>query len=342
MMTKAPKFREFITEEKEESYRFVVIWHDDPLDPDDPEKTATAMIDEGKKIGCKGFKVDIDGAYSSLDEKDGKRYIYDVDGKKFMVDEDTLVYVRAPVTRRKSWSNLLTQLERENICCVNSRFCMESTSDKYRTSLILAENELNQPQNVLIHHQSKALDAFDRIETDFPVILKTLTGSLGVGVVKIETEESLNATTQLMHKLDEDMGVLIQEYIPAKYDVRVHVIAGEVHGAIKRPIVARDFRSNVSLGSVPVKHTLSKLEEEQCIQAAKAVDGLWVGVDFIPAKNREKDSPYFIEINSTPGTKGYTKATKRNLIGDVMAAFLNRDNWLRQKPFDSIFAEKKY
>ena len=333
---KAPKFKEFIVEEEIKPYRFVLIWYDDPEDPDEPEKTADKIIDEGKKLGCSGFKVDIDGAYSDIDE-DGTRFIYDKDGKAFRVDENTLVFVRAPVTRRKSWSDLLTQLERENICCVNNRHCMESTSDKYRTSLILAEQELNQPKSILIHHQDKALDAFDRLGAKFPVILKTLTGSLGVGVVKIESEESLNATTQLMHKLDNDMGVLVQEMIPAKYDVRVQVVAGKVHGAIKRPIVDKDFRSNVSLGSVPVPHTLTKLEEEQVIKAAKAVDGLWVGVDFIPAKNRETDPPFFIEINSTPGTKGYTKATGMNICGDVIKAFKDRAYWLRQKPFESIF-----
>ena len=333
---KAPKFKEFISEAKEESYRFVLIWYDDPEDPDEPEKTADKIIDEGKKLGCKGFKVDIDGAYSDINE-DGIRFIYDKDGKSFRVDEDTLVFVRAPVTRRKSWSDLLTQLERENICCVNNRHCMESTSDKYRTSLILAEQELNQPKSILVHHQDKALDAFDRLGAKFPVILKTLTGSLGVGVVKIESEESLNATTQLMHKLDNDMGVLVQEMIPAKYDVRVQVVAGKIHGAIKRPIVDKDFRSNVSLGSIPVPHTLTKLEEEQVINAAKAVDGLWVGVDFIPAKNRETDPPFFIEINSTPGTKGYTKATGMNICRDVIKTFKERAYWLRQKPFESIF-----
>ena len=332
----APKFREFISEEKTKPYRFVLIWFDDPEDPDEPEKTANKIIDEGKKLGCTGFKVDINGAYSDISE-DGTRFIYDKDGKSFRVDEDTLVFVRAPVTRRKSWSNLLTQFERENICCVNNRHCMESTSDKYRTSLILAEQQLNQPKNTLIHHQDKALDAFDRLGAKFPVILKTLTGSLGVGVVKIESEESLNATTQLMHKLDNDMGVLLQEMIPATYDVRVQVVAGKVHGAIKRPIVKKDFRSNVSLGSVPVPHTLTKLEEEQCIQAAKAVDGLWVGVDFIPAKNREADPPFFIEINSTPGTKGYTKATGMNICKDVMKIFMDKAYWLKQKPFESIY-----
>ena len=332
----AQKFREFITEGVIKPYRFVLIWYDDPEDPDEPEKTADKIIDEGKKLGCTGFKVDINGAYSDITEK-GERFIYDKDGKSFFVDKNTLVFVRAPVTRRKSWSDLLTQFEREDICCVNNRHCMESTSDKYRTSLILAEQQLNQPKNVLIHHQDKSLDALDRLDTKFPIILKTLTGSLGVGVVKIESEESLNATTQLMHKLDNDMGVLLQEFIPATYDVRVQVVAGKIHGAIKRPIVKRDFRSNVSLGSEPVAHTLTKLEEEQCIQAAKAVDGLWVGVDFIPAKDRHKDLPYFIEINSTPGTKGYTKATGMNICKDVIKTFMDRAYWLRQKPFESIF-----
>jgi len=215
---------------------------------------------------------------------------------------------------------------------------METTSDKYRTSLVLAEHELNQPKSILIHHQDKSLDAFDRFGSKFPLILKTLTGSLGVGVVKIESEESLNATVQLMHKLDQDMGVLMQEFVPATYDVRVQVIAGKIHGAIKRPIVKRDFRSNVSLGSEPETHTLTKLEEEQVIKAAKAVDGMWVGVDFIPAKNRNKDLSHFIEINSTPGTKGYTKATGMNVCKDVIKTFMDRTNWLKPEPFKSIYS----
>ena len=65
----AQKFREFITEGEIKPYRFVLIWYDDPEDPDDPEKTADKLIEEGKKLGCTGFKVDIDGAYSSLDEE---------------------------------------------------------------------------------------------------------------------------------------------------------------------------------------------------------------------------------------------------------------------------------
>ena len=318
-------------------YRFVYLWFDDPDDPDDPESTADDFIDEGENLGLKGYKVDVSGAYSELDSG-GKRFIYGIDDDKgFLVDENTIVFVRAPVTRRKSWMDLLTQLERGGVCCVNNRHCMESTSDKYRTSLILAENGLNQPKTVLIHHQDRALNTFDRMKAKYPIILKTLTGSLGVGVVKIETEESLSATTQLLYKLDPNMGVLLQDFVEADYDVRAHVIAGKFYGAIKRPIVKKDFRSNVALGSKPEVLKLTQLEIDHVERAAKVVDGLWVGVDFIPAKNREKDSPIFIEINSTPGTKGYKKATKENIAKDILTTFKDRTTWLKTKPFTSIY-----
>ena len=328
--------KDYITEEVK-PYRFVYLWFDDPDDPDDPESTANDFIDEGENLGLKGYKVDVSGAYSELDSG-GKRFIYGIDDDKgFLVDENTIVFVRAPVTRRKSWMDLLTQLERGGVCCVNNRHCMESTSDKYRTSLILAENNLNQPKTVLIHHQDRALDAFDRMKSKYPIILKTLTGSLGVGVVKIETEESLSATTQLLYKLDPNMGVLLQDFVEADYDVRAHVIAGKFYGAIKRPIVKKDFRSNVALGSKPEVLKLTQLEIDHVERAAKVVDGLWVGVDFIPAKNREKDSPIFIEINSTPGTKGYKKATKENIAKDILTTFKDRTTWLKTKPFTSIY-----
>ena len=58
-------------------------------------------------------------------------------------------------------------------------------------------------------------------------------------------------------------------------------------------------------------------------------EGKLVGVDFIPAKNREKDSPYFIEVNSSPGLIGIEKALKSegSITEKVLKTFMNRDNW---------------
>ena len=64
------------------------------------------------------------------------------------------------------------------------------------------------------------------------------------------------------------------------------------------------FRIFVCLVSVRELLELTEIEASESIRAAEAVGGLLTGVDFIPAKNRLKDEPYFIEVNSTPGLMG--------------------------------------
>ena len=91
---------------------------------------------------------------------------------------------------------------------------------------------------------------------------------------------------------------------------------------------------------------MTKLEETESLRAAKAVDGDIVGVDFIPAKDREKGKPYFIEVNSTPGLvgiealgssapsrpiiKSVKSDKKRSITTDILTTYMNRDNWRKQ------------
>ena len=64
-------------------------------------------------------------------------------------------------------------------------------------------------------------------------------------------------------------------------------------------------------------------EIEDCILAAKAVNGHYVAVDFIPAKNRDNDRPYIIEVNSMPGFGGIEKLdTKKSLTQDIFKYFM--------------------
>ena len=65
-----------------------------------------------------------------------------------------------------------------------------------------------------------------------------------------------------------------------------------------------------------------------------------MGTDFIPSDNREKDPPFFIEVNSSPGTEGYEKATKTNVVRDALNLYMNRENWLHPAPFKSIYGRK--
>jgi len=109
--------------------------------------------------------------------------------------------------------------------------------------------------------------------------------------------------------------------------VRVHVLNDEVVASIKRPVIEGDFRSNITQGASPLKIELTELEKSECIKATQVVKGKWVGVDFIPAKNREKEPPYFIEINGTPGTGHVNELNNINIQKMIIDTFKNRDNW---------------
>ena len=112
---------------------------------------------------------------------------------------------------------------------------------------------------------------------------------------------------------------------------------GEILGTMKRLVIPGDFRSNYSQGAEALSHKLTKLEEEECIKAAKAVDGIWVGVDFIPSADRENEQPFMLEANSNPGTSGIEDTLNRNIVLEVLESFKDRSKWLKPEPLKSIY-----
>ena len=49
---------------------------------------------------------------------------------------------------------------------------------------------------------------------------------------------------------------------------------------------------------------------------------------FIPSKDREKIPPYFIEVNSSPGTKYINELNDINVHKMVVETLKDRDNWV--------------
>ena len=216
---------------------------------------------------------------------------------------------------------MLSQLEKAGVSCINNRATVNICVDKYRTFLRLADYGLTQPQTVLVPNKDGVETAVENLGTGYPMIMKTLRGSKGVGVIFIESERSLESIVQLIYKENDEAELLIQEYIEMDGDIRVLVLDGKVLAAMKRDVIKGDFRSNFSQGGKVKEFKMTELEVEQSILAAKAVNGHYVAVDFIPSKNREKIPPYVIEVNSSPGTEGIEEATGRNLIKELIQHF---------------------
>ena len=320
-----PKFKQFINEEKDEKpfLRLLIV-------TDEPEEaktfhTADRLKEECDKLGYPYYLFKLTGGYTTYEN--GIRKFHNKDDKKgFEVGAMTVAVIRGSITRKDSWMDFVSILERANATLVNPRTTINVCADKYRTALRLADYGLTQPKTKLINDPETAIDQVEQADIKFPLIMKTLRGSKGVGVLFLDSERGLDSIVQLIHKQDEDADLLVQEYIKTEYDVRVHVLGGKVLAAMARPVIEGDFRSNVSQGSKPKKISLTELEVEECLKAAKAVGGYWTAVDFIPSKNRDSKPPYFLEVNSSPGTEGIEDATGMNIAKEVITHFANKEN----------------
>jgi len=338
------KFKSFITEAKEEPYKLLILSHDDPLDPNE---TGPMIRKKAVELGLKVYLAEFSGMYMEDRGKDQLVYSFPVDDKgqaelpsmkndveydkPFRINpEDTIIMSRGigstVRTGNLSWKVACINLENRGYTVINSIICHDICNNKWYNQIIFQQNDIRTPNTVLVRHSEGAKEAVERLGNKFPMILKTAVGSRGVGVIWIESLKSLHSVIQLLHREDEFVDILLQEYIKTNYDVRVIIAAGQILGAIKRPVIGDDFRSNVSQGSEPVSHKLTEREAEDSLRAAKSVHGQIVGVDFIPAKNRDKESPYFIEVNSTPGLMGI-ESQHRGITKEILELYMNRDNW---------------
>jgi len=351
------KFKSFITEAKEEPYKLLILSHDDPFDPNE---TGPMVRKKASELGIEVYLAEFSGMYMEDRGKDQLIYSFPVDekgkvelpgmkddvkyDKPFRINPtDTLIMARGIGSTIKtgnlSWRTACLNLEHQGYTLINSIKCNDVCNDKWYNQIVFQQNDIRTPNTVLVRHSEGAEDAAKRLGNKFPMILKTAVGSRGVGVIWIESLKSLHSTIQLLHREDEFVDVILQEYIKTDYDVRVIIAAGKILGAIKRPVVGDDFRSNVSQGSEPQSHELTEREAQESLRAAESVQGQVVGVDFIPTKNRDKESPYFIEVNSTPGLMGIEavlsksdakpliKGKDRSITKEILKMYMNRDNW---------------
>ena len=353
------KFKSFITEEdNEKSYNLIVFNHSGESVRDVKDTSLNEMNKiletSAKSAGIKMFNVDFVGF--NVSEKDGKKYInsfpFDNNGevifpnrkdKNKKIEDDyqppidldpanTIIMPRGlgtpGLTNSRYWTDTIKQLENDGFVTIPSTNCWDICSSKYLTDYFCRKAGLRTPKTVPIAYSEDTERAVQELDTKFPIILKASTGSqTGVGVVIIESMRSLNSAIEMLGLHSKYLPLIIQEFMKIDYDVRVMVLDGRVLGAIKRQVITDgDFRSNISLGAEAEIIELTQIEEKDSLTAAKVVKGRLVGVDFIPAKDREKEQPYILEVNSMPGFGGIEKL-KKGLVKEILEHFKDRNNW---------------
>lgn len=316
-------FSDYITEEIDKDVRVVVITS--------RKKSGGYFKTSGKikklcdELGVKNYVAYAEEVFIAKDD-DGKLRMHNVDDKVgFRISKhNTVAIIRNSVTRGQASLDLVSQLERYGIFCVNSRQCIEECYDKYRTYLKMSDAKIPTPKTALITSEHGIEAAFKKVGGKFPCVIKTLTGEQGVGVFIVDTVEGMKSTLQTVWKLKESTEVIIQEFLEANFDMRIHILGGKYIAGMKRFKIKQDFRSNFSLGGKVGELKITEEIEKIAILAAKCVGAAWAGVDILETKDGKL---YVLEINASPGTDGIEKASKVPVTKKVIKYITNKDNW---------------
>ena len=216
---RAPKFKDFLVEAPEnKKYKILVVSAEPAPEGQKLFRTARRIKEEGEKAGHKVYVVQVEGAF--INYEDGVYKIFNEgDEKGFEISRlDTVAIVRGSVRLKKSYLDLITRLEKTGITMVNSRDTIEISSDKYRSYIRLMDFGLTQPKTALIPNEDNWKKAFESLETQYPIIMKTLEGSKGVGVLFIESERQIESLIQLLYSQNENK-IYETRQIDDKFDI---------------------------------------------------------------------------------------------------------------------------
>ena len=305
------------------------------------ELTIDFIISACKKLGIPCHIIQT--KYSFISDKDinNKTFVvHNIDGKKTdqkIVGPNTVCFVRRGAMFDETGKALVTTFEDSGAYMVNNREAMIYCDNKLMSHMMFERENIRTPRTAYVANEYSIPKAVEAIGGKFPVIIKTITGTQGIGVTKATDYDTLVSTLQAMWKFNAEM--IIQEYFNIEFDVRTIVMADKIIASTKRVKVKGEFRSNMHrTDKKGVPYTLNDEEKKIIIKASRATTGELIGVDHILDKNKE---PLILEVNGSPGTgadyEGYMysdnkskaegKMNGERIVFKFLKNFTNRNKW---------------
>jgi len=228
-----------------------------------------------------------------------KIYNYDGEGKSVILNPlNSIIFVRAGAISTLASQALVQMLEEYDFFMINSLKTMLTCDNKMTTNIVLGRNNVPIPRSSIVNDESHLELALKHIGSNFPVIIKTLTGTQGVGVSKVNDMASLKSVCQSLWKFNAQL--LIQEFLPIKSDIRTLVLNGKIIASAERIKQSKsEFRNNVHMGAITKPYELSEAEKVVIKAAARSVGAIYCGVDHC----KIDDNIYVLEVNGSPGIK---------------------------------------
>jgi ribosomal protein S6--L-glutamate ligase len=200
------------------------------------------------------------------------------------------------------------------VAIVNNSVPIARARDKLRSLQLLARFDVDVPKT-LITRRADDLDAAVERLGSYPVIMKILQGTQGVGVMIAQSRAELVSVLDAMWELGQD--IMLQEFIRESKgrDVRALVVGDRVVASMERVAKRGEFRSNIHRGAVGRAVRLDKSYAAVAVKAARVMGLEIAGVDLLYGEH----GPKVMEVNSSPGIEGLEAATKKPIAEEIMA-----------------------
>ena len=258
------------------------------------------MIDSAcKDMGVECHVINVKDAWvSKNDLEKGTLIISNADGNDNEVEFDisrTVCFVRAGVLEDEIGLAILGIFENAGAFMINNRDGMMTCDNKMSSYISFERDNIPVPKTSLVSNEKSIEHAHEKIGGKFPVIIKTITGTQGIGVSIVNDFQSMVSVIQSLWKFKAEL--LIQEYLKFDYDIRTIVMNGKILASTKRIRPENDFRSNRHRGATTEPHELTEEERTAVLAAARSVGAYIVGVDHALVNN----NIYILECNGSAG-----------------------------------------
>lgn len=155
----------------------------------------------------------------------------------------------------------------------------------------------------------------------YPIVVKVEGGKSGVGVMKIDSQESLFSIADYLVSTGDTIS--LKKYIDVKGQIRAIVIGDEVVASMMNGVADGDFRTNVGNKRESYKHAITEDESNMAIQATKAIGQNFGGVDILIDKDGGK---YIAEVNSPCYFTGTQEITGIDIASIIIKFLLSKSN----------------
>jgi RimK family alpha-L-glutamate ligase len=213
------------------------------------------------------------------------------------------VLARVGNWRPESMLSVLEAFVARGVMTPNPPAAIRIGRDHWATTLTLASAGLPVPPT-LAGADPEVLAAEAVRYVGLPVVVKQRRSRMGVGVIRCETRDHLEAVLDSLWRVGDE--IVVQKWLEGgETSIRLMVVGGSVIAAARFSAADGEWRSNSARGGSAASYDASPDEKQLAVAAAAALGLGYCGIDLVGAGAGR----VVLEINPTPGFLRLEEAT---------------------------------